>query len=84
MTLRRGFSIKPGQRVLVVEDVVTTGGSVREVLELVLKAGGVVAGVGAIVDGPGAKSISGFRLPRWFRWMCVHGKRPTVLSAKKE
>ena len=41
MTLRRGFAIQPGQRVLVVEDVVTTGGSVREVLEIVRQAGGV-------------------------------------------
>ena len=35
MTLRRGFVIEPGQRVLVVEDVVTTGGSVKEVIELI-------------------------------------------------
>ena len=35
MTLRRGFTIEKGQRVLIVEDVVTTGGSVREVMELV-------------------------------------------------
>jgi len=55
MTLRRGFAIEPGQRVLVVEDVVTTGGSVREVLELVKKAGGVAAGVGAIVDRTGGE-----------------------------
>ena len=50
MTLRRGFAIEPGQRVLVVEDVVTTGGSVREVIEIVKQAGGVVAGVGVVVD----------------------------------
>jgi orotate phosphoribosyltransferase len=50
MALRRGFVVNPGERVLVVEDVVTTGGSVREVIELVKKAGGVVVGVGSIVD----------------------------------
>lgn len=53
MTLRRGFQIRPGQRVLVVEDVVTTGGSVREVLDIVREAGGVLVGVGAIVDRTG-------------------------------
>lgn len=55
MVLRRGFSILPGQRVLVVEDVVTTGGSVREVIELVQEAGGNVVGVGSIVDRTGGK-----------------------------
>ena len=55
MSLLRGFSIEPGQRVLVVEDVVTTGGSVKEVLALVQEAGGVVAGVGAVVDRTGGK-----------------------------
>lgn len=53
MVLRRGFAIEEGQRVLVVEDVVTTGGSVREVIDLVNKAGGVVVGVGSIVDRTG-------------------------------
>ncbi len=55
MTLRRGFTIEEGQRVLVVEDVVTTGGSVREVMELVRENGGIVAGVGSIVDRTGGK-----------------------------
>lgn len=50
MTLRRGFKIAKGQRVLIVEDVVTTGGSVKEVIELVRQEGGVVVGVGSIVD----------------------------------
>jgi len=54
-TLRRGFSIEKGQKVLVVEDVVTTGGSVKEVIELVKNLGGEVAGVGAIVDRSGGK-----------------------------
>ena len=50
MTLRRGFEIKPGERILVVEDVVTTGGSVHEVIELIKELGGEVIGVGSIVD----------------------------------
>lgn len=55
MTLRRGFTIEKGQKVLVVEDVVTTGGSVREVIALVEACGGIVAGVGSIVDRTGGK-----------------------------
>ncbi|MBS3948750.1 MAG: orotate phosphoribosyltransferase [Dethiobacter sp.] len=50
MALRRGFTIRPGERALVLEDVVTTGGSVREVAALVRSFGGEVAGVGAVVD----------------------------------
>lgn len=50
MTLRRGFEIPQGARVLVVEDVVTTGGSVKEVIDLVRNLGGEIAGVGSIVD----------------------------------
>lgn len=50
MCLRRGFAIKPGQRVLVVEDVVTTGGSVQEVMQVVHTAGAQVVGVGVLVD----------------------------------
>ncbi len=55
MTLRRGFAVKPNQRVLIVEDVVTTGGSVREVIDLVKQQGGNVVGVGSIVDRTGGK-----------------------------
>lgn len=50
MMLRRGFTITPGQRVLVVEDVTTTGGSVKEVMDLVEEYDGIVAGVGVLVD----------------------------------
>lgn len=50
MELRRGFELRPGERVLVVEDVVTTGGSVFEVVELVNKTQATLAGVGYIVD----------------------------------
>jgi len=50
MTLRRGFAIKPGERLLVVEDVVTTGGSVREVMDVVRRSGGEVVGAAALVD----------------------------------
>ncbi len=55
MQLRRGFEIRPGERVLVCEDVVTTGGSVSEVVEIVKGLGGLVAGVACIVDRSGGK-----------------------------
>lgn len=53
MKLRRGFHLKPGEQVLVVEDVVTTGGSTREVMEVVRQAGGVVVGAGSLIDRSG-------------------------------
>jgi len=53
MTLRRSFEIPPGARVLVAEDVITTGGSVREVIELVKANGGEVLGVVSLVDRGG-------------------------------
>lgn len=54
MTLRRGFTIKSGERTLVVEDVITTGGSTKEVIDLVKSFGGVVVGVASIIDRSGA------------------------------
>ncbi|MDD5092023.1 MAG: orotate phosphoribosyltransferase [Candidatus Wallbacteria bacterium] len=50
MVLRRGFEIKPEERVIVVEDVFTTGDSVARVAELVQRSGGVVAGIATIVN----------------------------------
>lgn len=55
MTLRRGFTIEPGSRVLIVEDVVTTGGSVREAMTVVQELGGQVAGVALLVDRSGGE-----------------------------
>ena len=55
MQLRRGFAIARGERVLVCEDVVTTGGSVGEVIALVGAAGGSLSGVAYIVDRSGGK-----------------------------
>ena len=53
MTLRRGFALQPGERVLIVEDVITTGGSVRELIRLVEESEATVVGVGAILDRSG-------------------------------
>ena len=50
MVIRRGFYIEKGEKVLVVEDVITTGGSVKEVMNLVEDAGGNILGVGVLVD----------------------------------
>lgn len=55
MKLRRGFTIEPGTKVLVVEDVVTTGGSVKEVMTVIQKLGGNIVGVGVLVDRSNGK-----------------------------
>jgi orotate phosphoribosyltransferase len=55
MTLRRGFFLTPGETAVVVEDVVTTGGSTREVIELLRTAGVQVVGVGSIIDRSGGR-----------------------------
>ena len=57
MTLRRGFSVPAGARVLVVEDVVTTGGSVAELIALVKDSGGEIAGVASLIDRGGDKAF---------------------------
>lgn len=55
MRLRRGFTLSPCERVLVVEDVITTGGSVQEVLAVVREFGAIPVGVGILVDRTGGK-----------------------------
>lgn len=62
MRLRRGFVLNPGEKVLVVEDVVTTGGSVREVIEVVREAGAIPVGVGVLVDRSGGTADFGVPL----------------------
>ncbi len=53
MLLRRGFRLEPGERALVVEDVVTTGGSTREVMDVVRKLGAIPVGAGSLIDRSG-------------------------------
>jgi orotate phosphoribosyltransferase len=59
MTLRRGFSIAPGEPVLVVEDVLTTGLSTRETMKCVEEAGGKVVGAGSLIDRSGGTTDLG-------------------------
>ena len=59
MTLRRGFALRPGEKVVVIEDVVTTGGSTRETMAVAQAAGATVVAAGAIIDrSGGAPSLS--------------------------
>jgi len=62
MTLRRGFTLSKGEKVLVCEDVITTGGSVKEVIEIVKKFDAVVIGVASIVDRSNGKVDFGYPL----------------------
>jgi orotate phosphoribosyltransferase len=59
LTLRRGFTIKPGERVLVVEDVITTGKSTKETITVVRNAGGVVVAAAVLIDRSGGKADIG-------------------------
>lgn len=59
MTFRRGFTVSENERVLVAEDVTTTGGSVKEVIEAVRQAGGEIVAVTAVVDRSGGAAQFG-------------------------
>ena len=59
MCLRRGFSVMPGERTLVIEDVLTTGGSTRETIAALLDAGADVIGAGSIIDRSGGAADVG-------------------------
>ncbi len=62
MTLRRGFTVRSGERVLVVEDVITTGGSTRDTIAALQAAGATVVGAASIIDRSAGKADVG--LPR--------------------
>jgi orotate phosphoribosyltransferase len=59
MTLRRGFSLSKGERVLLVEDVITTGGSTRETIDVLRAHGAEVAAAASIIDRSGGKADVG-------------------------
>lgn len=95
MALRRGFSVQPGDRVLVVEDVVTTGGSVREVIELLNELGAEVVGVGVLVDRSNGKTDFGVPLKALVTIeidsfepeacpLCAEGKLPVVKPGSRQ
>ena len=86
--LRRGFQVKPGERALVVEDVVTTGGSTREVLAALRAGGAEIRGVATIVDRSGGHSDFGvplvsllqLSLPTWASDQCNHCRQGAPLE----
>jgi len=59
MTLRRGFTLEPGEPTLVVEDVITTGLSTRETIQCIEQAGGKVVGAGSLIDRSGGTADLG-------------------------
>jgi orotate phosphoribosyltransferase len=59
MTLRRGFTVAPGETAVVVEDVITTGGSTADVIDVLRAAGGSVLAAGSIVDRSGGRADVG-------------------------
>jgi len=63
MTLRRGFTVRAGERVLVVEDVITTGGSTRDTIKALTDAGGKVIGAASVIDRSGGEADVG--VPRF-------------------
>ena len=87
MTLRRGFTLDPGEAVVVVEDVITTGGSTREVIESVRGFGARVLAVGSLVDRSGGSvdlgvpraSLLSLDVPTWEAAscpLCAQGGQP--------
>lgn len=89
LTLKRGFKIEPGERAIVVEDVVTTGKSTKETVEVVKQHGGEVVAVGSLVDRSGGKANFGVPFETLWRLevpvykpdacpICKEGKIPLV------
>ncbi len=59
MTLRRGFNIKDGERILAIEDVITTGGSIKECIDVLKNHGGNVVNAASIIDRSGGRADVG-------------------------
>jgi orotate phosphoribosyltransferase len=77
--LRRGFKLSPGERVLVVEDIVTTGGSVLQVVDAVRASGGDVVGVGLLVDRSGGAVDYGVPRVEALLSMSIESYEPEVV-----
>jgi orotate phosphoribosyltransferase len=94
MTLRRGFSLEPDERVVVVEDAITTGKSTREVIDAVYVRGGRVIAVGSLVDrsvgdvdfGVPRRSLLRIEVPTWDAAacpLCAAGSRPEKPGSRR-
>lgn len=74
---RRDFNIAPGERVLIVDDILTTGGSIRGTMNAVDKLGGIVIGIGVLINRSTEKMDFGVPL-----FSCIHS--PTVVYTAEE
>jgi orotate phosphoribosyltransferase len=94
MTLRRGFGLDPGEKVVVVEDAITTGKSTREVVDAVQARGGRVVAVGSLVDrsagdvdfGVPRRSLLRLEVPTWDATacpLCAAGSRPEKPGSRR-
>ena len=75
MTLRRGFRLEKGEKILIVEDIVTTGGSIKEVVDVANKAGADIVGIGLFVDRSGG--TADFGVPKEKVFPLLHLTVPT-------
>ena len=93
MLLRRGFALEAGEPVIVAEDVITTGGSTREVIDAVRTRGARVVAVGCIVDRSGGAADLGVPLrslialdiptyPPATCPMCARGSKPEMPGSR--
>lgn len=74
---RRDFDIAPGERILIVDDILTTGGSIRETMSAVARLGGIVIGIGVLVDRGPEKTELGVPL-----FSCL--RSPTIVYSAEE
>jgi len=92
MVLRRGFTVRPGERALVVEDALTTGGSTRNVIDAIRAAAAEVVGVAVLVDRSGGaidfgvplRSLLPMRIEAWPRAECPLCRAGVPLVAPKD